>query len=361
MCVSLRRVSLARLPVRQRGRQRGEPAGCGSLATRDAVAATRTPRGATCPRRLPGAVATCFALPWPPTPSTFAPTATAPPLTPTAATTAAALSATPPARSPPLDAAVAPRPPNPAETAPAPVAVAGTVAAEAVPGLWRPFRSVRETGIGMRRSPRSALRCPFWSRAKLAQSGHSARWSRRRRRSFLPRRPSTDCEIANCASVHVNCCSSSSASERRARKRSVSSAEGRDAQNPGDLGIRATFELAEDDRLALLGRDLREGGQELADARAVVVLDLVVGDAIVQLDLPRACRVMPEPLLDRVARDREEPVRRLARTDALLDRAVGVEERRLGDVLGVRMISENCVGVPIDVAAVAAVQVVHLA
>src|SRR6186997_2418198 len=57
----------------------------------------------------------------------------------------------------------------------------------------------------------------------------------------------------------------------------------RDAEDPGDLGVRATLELTKDDRLTLLRRDLRKRGEQLADARAVVV-GLLAGDVLVELD-----------------------------------------------------------------------------
>ena len=77
------------------------------------------------------------------------------------------------------------------------------------------------------------------------------------------------------------------------------------------------------------------------------------GDVLVELDLAWSRLFLPEALLDRVARDRQEPVRRLARANALLERAVGVQERRLRDVLGVRVVSEDRERVAVDLAAVA--------
>ena len=46
-----------------------------------------------------------------------------------------------------------------------------------------------------------------------------------RRRSLRPSRPSTAFDTASCASVHVSCCSSSLASDRRALKSKVSRAD----------------------------------------------------------------------------------------------------------------------------------------
>ena len=87
----------------------------------------------------------------------------------------------------------------------------------------------------------------------------------------------------------------------------------------------------------------------------------VSGEAVVELDLARPGLLLPEPLLDRVARDREEPVRGLARTDALLERAIRVEEGRLRDVFRVGVVAEHRVGVPVDLTAVSPVELVDFA
>ena len=44
----------------------------------------------------------------------------------------------------------------------------------------------------------------------------------------------------------------------------------RDAENVGDLGVRAPFELAEHDCLSLLRRDLRQGREQLPHGRPLV-------------------------------------------------------------------------------------------
>ena len=63
--------------------------------------------------------------------------------------------------------------------------------------------------------------------------------------------------------------------ERAARSEQERLERGRrHAENARDLGVRAAFELAENDGLALLRRDLRQCRQKLADGRAVV-FDLV--------------------------------------------------------------------------------------
>ena len=134
----------------------------------------------------------------------------------------------------------------------------------------------------------------------------------------------------------------------------------RRADDLRDLGIRASFELAQNDGLALLRGNLRERGEELADGRSIVVR-LVSGDGIVELHLTGSGLLLPEALLDRVARDREEPVRGLARTDALLERAIGVEEGRLCDVFRVGVVAEHRVGVAVDLTAVSPVELVYFA
>ena len=255
--------------------------------------------------------------------------------------------------------------PTPAPTAtapaPAPAALIGTTAAVAVPS--NPLNSVSDTGMGTRASPRSAERWRCCRRAKLAQSGHSARWSRRRRRSFRPSRSSTDCDTASCASVHVSWCSSSSASDRRARNRSVSSA---DVVTPRMSAI-SVYERPSNSRRTIACRccggifeSAVSSSPTLGPSSSSGVLR-ACGDPVVELDLARPRLLLSEALLDRVARDRQQPVRRLSRLDALLERAVRVQERRLRDVLGVRVVPEDGERVAVDLGDVGAIEVVDLA
>src|SRR4029450_4237615 len=85
------------------------------------------------------------------------------------------------------------------------------------------------------------------------------------------------------------------------------------------------------------------------------------GEPLVELDEPRSRLFLSEALLDCVACDSEKPVGGLPGPDALLERAIGVQERRLGDVLRVGVIAQDRVRVAIDLAAVTAVQVIDLA
>ena len=138
---------------------------------------------------------------------------------------------------------------------------------------------------------------------------------------------------------------------------------GGDAEYLGDLVVRPSLELAQHDGLPLLRRNLRQRSEELADARSFVVLVVRSGldDALVELDLTGSRLLLPEALLDRIARDREQPVRRFARPNSLLQRAVRVQEGRLRDVLGVGMVAEHRVRVAVDLGDVCAVEVVDLA
>ena len=80
---------------------------------------------------------------------------------------------------------------------------------------------------------------------------------------------------------------------------------GRDAEDLGNLSVRASLELAQDERLSLLRRDLRERREELTDARVVLVVRARPCQLVVELDLARSRLLLSEALLDRVARDRQ--------------------------------------------------------
>ena len=130
---------------------------------------TLTPRGATCASRCPDARAAADVFGEELCVICSAPVTAAPPATVTATTAAAAFIATPPAKNPPLAAPPEPTPTPVAVPAPTPVVavlapvaepVAGTrcsVAAFAVPAPSSPLNSESDSGMGINRSPRSAL------------------------------------------------------------------------------------------------------------------------------------------------------------------------------------------------------------
>ena len=147
----------------------------------------------------------------------------------TAATFAATATSDPPTAAPPAPEAVAPTPaadPAPTPEVPEPLAPNPMVGRDgAAAALGAPLKSARPMGRGSTASPLNALRCRFCVSARRAQSRHSARCSSSRRRSFRESLPSSCFDMASSALWHVTRFSSSSASERRARNRSVSSAE----------------------------------------------------------------------------------------------------------------------------------------
>ena len=115
---------------------------------------TLTPRGANCPRRLPGCSAAGRVAFAGFLSTSLEPATPTPPATPAAATTAAALRPSPPARMPPVVPVAVTPVPTPAATAtdPAP-ALMGRTAADALPSR-PPLNKVSDSGMGTRARPR---------------------------------------------------------------------------------------------------------------------------------------------------------------------------------------------------------------
>ncbi|HEY2072287.1 MAG TPA: hypothetical protein VGG88_01795, partial [Gaiellaceae bacterium] len=105
----------------------------------------------------------------------------------------------------------------------------------------------------------------------------------------------------------------------------------REAEHVGDLRVRASLDLAEDDCGALVERQVTERAPDVL-RRGAVVVDELVGDVVVELDLLRAPRRAAEAMEADIVRDLDQPVERRARILAALERPVRVEERRLRDV-----------------------------
>jgi hypothetical protein len=116
----------------------------------------------------------------------------------------------------------------------------------------------------------------------------------------------------------------------------------------GDLGVGTAFELPHDERGALVEREEAERAADLACRGNVGVVGRGGGDALVELDLLRSARRVAEALPARVVRDLDQPVVRAMRALAALERTIGVEERRLGDVLGVGLVVQDCERVAVD-------------
>jgi hypothetical protein len=132
-----------------------------------------------------------------------------------------------------------------------------------------------------------------------------------------------------------------------------------EAEHLGDLRVRPSLDLAEDDRGPLVEREVSERPADVLGRRSLVVLDELVGDVVVELDLLRSPRCAAEPLQADVVRDLDQPVERRARVLSALERAIRIEERRLRDVLRVGAVAQHPVRVAVHVRRVAPVQPVE--
>ncbi|HEY2543710.1 MAG TPA: hypothetical protein VGH92_11745 [Gaiellaceae bacterium] len=132
----------------------------------------------------------------------------------------------------------------------------------------------------------------------------------------------------------------------------------RQAEHLADLRVRATLDLAEDDRGALVEREMSERAADVL-GRGPVVVDELVGGVVVERDLLRAARRGAEALQADVVRDLDEPVERRARVLPALERPVRVEECRLRDVLRVGAVPQHSVRVAVHVRGMAPVQPVE--
>jgi len=129
----------------------------------------------------------------------------------------------------------------------------------------------------------------------------------------------------------------------------------RDFEDLGDLLIAAPFQLAHDERGALVEREPGERVQQRIEVRPFVVeSDRLRG--LLERDLAwPAVGLAPAHPAD-VVRDRDQPVVRLVRPLAALEGAVGIEEGRLRGVLRVGRVRQQGECVLIDLARVLAVE-----
>ena len=130
----------------------------------------------------------------------------------------------------------------------------------------------------------------------------------------------------------------------------------RNRERVGDLRVGPPLELAEHERSALVERQPAEGPQYLFDIRPLVRGKGELIDVSLERDLldapARGCVARAR----HVVRDLDQPVVRLERFLAACERAVGVHERRLRDVLRVGGITKERERVVVDVLDVASVQ-----
>src|SRR5262245_12811934 len=130
-----------------------------------------------------------------------------------------------------------------------------------------------------------------------------------------------------------------------------------DAEHLGDLRVRAALELAHDECGALVRGQLAERTPKILDrGRRRLVGRLSVADALVERDLVRTALRLSEALATDVVRDRQQPAPRPLGADAAVERAIGVEEGRLRDVLRIRGVVEHRGRIAVDVTDVARVQ-----
>ena len=130
----------------------------------------------------------------------------------------------------------------------------------------------------------------------------------------------------------------------------------RDLEDLGDLGVRAPLELAHHECRPLVEGEMTERAPDVVARRSGVVADRV-GDVVLEGHLGRTPRGLAEPLPADVVGDGDQPVLGLLRPAPLLDvGAIGVQEGRLGDVLGVGGIPHDGERVPIHVSDVSLVE-----
>src|SRR5262249_37842339 len=121
-------------------------------------------------------------------------------------------------------------------------------------------------------------------------------------------------------------------------------------ENLGDLGVRPPLELANHECCALVEREVAECAADVLTGRRLVVrVDELRAHVVVECHFGRAASRLAEALPTHVVRDRDQPVLRLLGPLATLERAEGVHERRLRDVLGVGLVSHDREGVAVDV------------
>ena len=255
-------------------------------------------------------------------------------------------------------AAIAPPPTPAAVPAAAPPPIVGRpIAADA---LGAPLKIVSENGNGGTARPLKARRRFSPSAATRAQLGHSSRWATSRLRSLRLRRPSVCCERASVGAI---------------ARDEVLEFLGERASRPEDQRFeRCLGDLRGSPRSPCTSAPPSPGGRVLplrlrnslqrADGRVLdrgsVVVGLERGNIAVELDLSRPRLLLAEALPDQVVRDRDQPVRRLARLLAPLERAQGVHECRLRDVLGIGSVAKNRVDVAVDLRRVGAIEFIQV-
>lgn len=109
----------------------------------------------------------------------------------------------------------------------------------------------------------------------------------------------------------------------------------RDLELGSDLLQRTPLELTHDQRRALVVGQKLERAHQILDCGGLLVGDQLA-DVLLPRDRPRPASRLADMLAAGVVRDRPQPVAGLPGTLTALDRAIRVDERRLGHILGIR-------------------------
>ena len=131
---------------------------------------------------------------------------------------------------------------------------------------------------------------------------------------------------------------------------------GRHLEHLGDLRVGAPLELAHDERCTLVERERADRADELLHVDVAAADRSRLDQLLLERDLSRTAPRITDPRSARVVRDRDQPLSRVPRALASLVRAVRLQERRLGDVLGIVAVAQDHQRVPVHVLDVRAVQ-----
>jgi len=123
-----------------------------------------------------------------------------------------------------------------------------------------------------------------------------------------------------------------------------------------DLPVGAPFELSQHERRALPEGEVKKRPPDVLGARRSLVASAQICEIVVQHDFERSPRSLAVSLPADVPRDRDQPASRRAWALARPERAEGVQERRLGDVLRLVEVANDAERVPVHVGNVPLVQ-----
>ena len=109
----------------------------------------------------------------------------------------------------------------------------------------------------------------------------------------------------------------------------------RHLEHLGDLRVGAPFELAHDERCSLVEGKRADRPYELLHVDVAAADRNGLDQLLLERDLSRTAPCITDSRSAGVVRDRDQPLSRVPRALTSLVRAVRLQERRLGDVLGI--------------------------